>query len=126
MPAITDVKTNIDLPTNNIPVTVSLESDGVSFVSFVMELYLKKSLIRAIEPLGTEKKLGDKYSLEDAITLKGLTFSCRGVVGSTVPGTINLHCVFTCGDDVIRSGVAKMKITAASSSQIFRFTCPFV
>ena len=126
MPQIIDVHTDIDLPNNASPVTVSLESVGVGSVAFLMELKLGNSRIKTIEDMGSSDDLGKPYELENAITLRGLSFSCRGVAASPVPSTIKLHCAFRCGNKVIKSGIADIEFTAGKTSQVFRFTCPFI
>jgi hypothetical protein len=113
------VEQPVDLPNKQSPVSVSLESKGVSFIAFQLKLLLGNTLIRVIHEDGTESDLGRAFPLEDAVTLRGLTLVCKGVVGAAVATTIQLHCRFACDGQVFSSAVATAQITPSNTSVIF-------
>jgi hypothetical protein len=120
------VDCEVDLPDKKVPVTVSLESDGVSFVAFQMDLVMGSNIIKPIHSGGTERDLGTEFPLEDARTLRGLVLVCRGFVGAAVASTIQLQCVFRFDGIEKPSKPAVITLTQTASSAVFRIRCLFV
>lgn len=120
------VESEIDLPDEKIPVTVALESRGVAFVAFQMDLVMDDSIVRNIVSGGTERDLGRNFALGNALGLRGLVLVCRGFVGAAVAGPIRLRCRFRFGSKKPASDEAVVTLTADASSGPFRIRCEFV
>jgi hypothetical protein len=120
------VESEIDLPDHKTPVTVALESKGVSFVAFQMDLVMDDAIVRNIVTGGTEEHLGKNFALGNALGLRGMVLVCRGFVGAAAAGTIRLRCVFRFDLKERVSDEAVVKLTSDSSSGPFRIRCEFV
>jgi hypothetical protein len=120
------VESEIDLPDQRIPVTVSLESDGVSFTAFQMDLVMDDTIVRNIKSGGTERDLGRDFPLGNALALRGLVFVCHGFVGATVAGKIRLRCAFRFNGTRRLSDEAGVELTETNSNGPFRIRCECV
>jgi hypothetical protein len=120
------VESQVDLPDQKIPVTVSLESNGVSFNAFEMDLVMDDTIVKNIKSGGTEEDLGQQFPLGNALALRGLVFVCRGYVGAAVAGPIRLQCFFRFAGSQLASKEAVANLTATSSSAPYRIRCEFV
>jgi len=119
------VDCNVNLPNKNIPVTVSLESKGVGFVAFRMDLVQGETIIKTIIENGTEDDLGKEFPLGNALALSGRVLVTRGSAGAAVAGPIELQNDFHFNDTVLSSDPAVIDITQTVSSRVFRIRCLF-
>jgi hypothetical protein len=120
------VESEVDLPDKTIPVTVSLESTGVSFATFSMDLVMGDSILRNIKSDGTHRDIGREFPLGNAIALRGLVLVTRGFVGAEAPGRIRLRCVFRFAATHADSAEAVVELTQGASSGAFRIRSEFV
>lgn len=124
--AAVTVDCNVKLPDEkDVPVTVSLESKGVGFVAFRMDLVQGETIIRTIIKDGTEDDLGKEFPLGNAEDLIGLVLVTRGSAGAAVAGPIELQNDFHFNDTVVSSDPAILNITQSVSSRVFRIRCLF-
>jgi hypothetical protein len=120
------VESEVDLPDKTIPVTVSLESIGVAFATFRMDLVMGDTIARNVKLDGTHRDIGREFALGNALALRGLVLVTRGFVGAGAAGKIRMRCIFRFDSTQRDSAEAVVELTQGSSSGAFRIRSEFV
>ena len=120
------VDSQVDLPDKTLPVSVSLEANGVASAIFQMDLVMGDTIVRNVKSDGSEQDIGRQFALGSALALRGLVLVTRGFVGSGGAGKIRLKCIFRFDSAQRDSAEAVVDLTQSSSSGPFRIRSEFV
>lgn len=121
------VDTDISLPNQNQDIAVALHEKGAAHVGFGIDLFLGSDWVRSPVEWPDEDDVEKRFPLDKALSLRGMNLDCFGRVFSAEADNIELCLIFFTGkNEVARSKVAKIPITAADSMREFHLRCKFI